>query len=114
MSRFASRDHSREGQEGLLPDKELRYLRTVYVVAPLIEWWDWLPTLHVAMQIGPSHHHDLCSHRVRRMVSEDAVVGQPPFLLIACTGSIVTADRSDRRVRPEWPGFPAYSRILIT
>ncbi len=85
MSRFASRDHSREGQEGLLPDKELRYLRTVYVVAPLIEGWDWLPTLHVAMQIGPSHH-DTCAVTVSGVWSlRKRSRARPPFLLIACT-----------------------------
>ena len=36
-----------------LPDKELRYRRTVHVVTS----YDWLRNLHVAMQVGLYHIH---------------------------------------------------------
>src|SRR6266571_338809 len=59
------------------------------------------------MQMGPSHHPNLSD--LRRMVSEDSGRVDQPFLLIACTGWIVTREL---RVPPDSPGFPAYGRML--
>jgi len=49
------------------------------------------PLLHVAMQMGPSHHPTLPD--VWRMASEDSdrMTADRPFLLIVCTVQIVTA-----------------------
>jgi hypothetical protein len=46
---------------------------------------------------------------VRRMVAEDSHRVGESFLLIFCTGRIVTAERS--AVPPDTPGFPAYGRM---
>lgn len=52
--------------------------------------------LHIAMEIGPSHHltgtggSPVRPWGARRMVSEDSGLRQS-FLLIVCTGHIVTA-----------------------
>ena len=59
------------------------------------------------MQLGPSLHP--ANRDVRRMVAEDSHHTDESFLLIFCTGRIVTAERS--AVPPDTPGFPAYSRM---
>ena len=58
------------------------------------------------MQLGPSLHPD--NRDVRRMVAEDSHHIDEPFLLIFCTGRIVTARVA---VPPDTPGFPAYGRM---
>ena len=55
MSRFARNGSLRSGASCGLPDKEFRYLRTVHLLRLITEGRDWLPTLHVAMQLGLSH-----------------------------------------------------------
>jgi hypothetical protein len=59
------------------------------------------------MQMGPYLHPD--DRDVRRMASEDSHHFDEPFLLIFCTGRIVTAVVS--AVPPDTPGFPAYGRM---
>jgi hypothetical protein len=70
------------------------------------------PSLHVAMQRGPSHHPSLHSD-VRRMVSEDSGSSRETnrsFLLIVRTGRFVTA-RERRASSAGYSEFPAYSRM---
>jgi hypothetical protein len=55
MSRIARNGSLRSGASCGLPDKEFRYLRTVHLLRLITEGRDWLPTLHVAMQLGLSH-----------------------------------------------------------
>jgi hypothetical protein len=43
------------------------------------------------------------------MAAEDSHRADESFLLIFCTGRIVTAERST--VPPDSPGFPAYSQM---
>ena len=62
------------------------------------------------MQIGPYLH---VSRRVRHMVSEDS--GPDPnqsFLLIACTGPMVTADLFVRLVRPDTQVFQQIAEFI--
>ena len=59
------------------------------------------------MQLGPSLHPD--TRDVRRMASEDSHQTDESFLLIFCTGRIVTA--RVKQVPPDTPDFPAYSRM---
>jgi hypothetical protein len=59
------------------------------------------------MQLGPSLHPD--NRDVRRMVAEDSHHFDESFLLIFCTGRIVTKPRCV--VPPDTPGFPAYGRM---
>jgi len=59
------------------------------------------------MQLGPSLHPD--DRDVRRMVAEDSHHIDESFLLIFCTGRIVTAHVE--QVPPDTPGFPAYGRM---
>ena len=67
------------------------------------------PALHVAMEVGPSHH---ASARVWRMASEDSgpILPSRPFLLIVRTGRIVTARK--RASSAGYSDVPAYSQIL--
>jgi protein involved in ribonucleotide reduction len=59
------------------------------------------------MQLGPSLHPD--NRDVRRMATEDSHHVDEPFLLIFCTGRIVTA--RVKQVPPDTPDFPAYSQM---
>jgi hypothetical protein len=59
---------------------------------------------HAAGTISSSRDRD-----VRRMVSEDSHQADESFLLIFCTGRIVTTDCS--AVPPDTPGFPAFGRM---
>ena len=61
--------------------------------------------LHVAMQMGPSLHPDRLD--VRRMASEDSDPEDQSFLLIFCTGRIVTRLPWEARTA----GYPRLSSI---
>jgi hypothetical protein len=63
------------------------------------------------MQLGPYLHP--ADRDVRRMASEDSHHVDESFLLIFCTGRIVTADvnRNVLSVPPDTPGFPANGRM---
>ena len=65
--------------------------------------------LHVAMQIGLSH---LSEKRAWRIVSEDSGVRRP-FLLIDCTGWVVTRTSFQRVGTTGYSVIPAYSQILL-